>query len=214
MENKNFGAYIALFGADGAGKSTVANAIEELCTSRGIGTCRYHWRPQILPRLRKATRSTDPVSPFRGQSRSRLASIALYLYYFIDFMIGYYIRIRGEISNGYLILHERYYYDVIFDPERYRLRPLRRLAKFLALLVPQPHLIVVLQGDPMVIAERKGELTAGEVRSQQAEMIETLVLYGSLCKVDVTLNSPEDIAHLILQTAVEMIDRHHPERKE
>ena len=51
MKNKVY--IFALFGPDGSGKSTVADICQEILEKSNINVVRLHWRPRVLPSLKK-----------------------------------------------------------------------------------------------------------------------------------------------------------------
>lgn len=191
--------YIALLGVDGAGKSSVADEISERCLRHGVGTTHYHWRPRVLSIRKLNSPEIGDMPPYRGSLRNPMLSIFILLFAFLDFLAGYHFRIRKEIQRGNLVLHERYFYDVIFDPHRYNLKIPRGLALRLSRSLPKPDLVVLLIGDPMAIAHRKEEVGILAVEQMQTEMANNLPGLARVFKVDTTRAKPKSIACTILE---------------
>lgn len=197
---------MALFGPDGTGKSTTAGYIEALCKERGLITHHYHWRPRLLPSLNVGTSEIDVSRPDELIPRSWIISLVTYIYFFCDFFFAYFIKLRPLIMKGDIILYERYYYDILFHPRRYRAQEIRFIAEILARLVPRPDRIVLLYGEPSVISNRKPELSLKEISRQQNIMIEYLSSFDKMQNIDVTNTTPHDVAHMITDVIFSCID--------
>lgn len=189
------GQLIAFFGPDGSGKSTTATLLAEMCSDQGIVTYRYHWRPRVLPSLNKARFSHHDVTrPDELPTRPWLASLFIYAYFFLDFTWAYLVKFRPLMKRGVVIIYERYYYDVLFHPKRYKLQPIASVGNILSRFVPKPDLIILMCGDSPTIHNRKPELPIEEIVRQQKEMKNQLVNFGVVLNVNVTTAEPEECA--------------------
>ncbi len=61
------------------------------------------------------------IDPHGKPPRGFLFSIFKLLYWAVDYWYGYLAVIRPDPSNPTLVMFDRYYHDVLVDPERYRL---------------------------------------------------------------------------------------------
>ena len=105
--------------------------------------------------------------------RGFLLSILKLIYWLADYWYGYATVVRPALLNSSLILFDRYYHDVLVDPQRYRLPDsTRRLAQFLAQLVPQPDLYILFDVPAEVLQQRKPEVTLDESRRQRLAYLE------------------------------------------
>lgn len=212
------GYLLAIFGSDGSGKSTVAKIIEDICREQGFSTSRNHWRPRLLPSLKKVGNTDfDTTRPNNLPTRPWLVSLGIYIYFFLDFFSGYFLRFQPLLRNGEIIIYERYYYDLLFHPKRYRLQQIRILANLLTFITPRPDLIVLLNGDPSVILTRKPELPLDEIYRQQKMMAQLLPKFGKVLRIDVTFTEPLDVARMIhrklFQNELTATFNHHEDRK-
>jgi thymidylate kinase len=154
------GLLVAVFGADGSGKTSVCRAVlEELAPH--FGGVRYlHFRP----RIGSGDHGGDPVSePHRDPPRGRLASLAKVAFYVADHRIGHAVRIRRDVSRGTLVLFDRYFHDLIVDPRRYRYGGSARALSFAARLIPRPDLVLLLDAPTEVLLARKPEVEPSEL---------------------------------------------------
>jgi len=71
------------------------------------------------------------------------------------------------LARSTLIIFDRYFHDVLVDPQRYRYGGPMWLARFLVFCVPAPDLILVLDAREEVILSRKCEVPSTEVRRQR-----------------------------------------------
>ena len=202
------GCLIAIFGTDGTGKSTVADLIEARYKALDLSTKRYHWRPRLLPSLKTNTAEMDVTCPDNLVLRPWIISLITYIYFFGDFFIANYLKIQPLIKKGEIILYERYYYDIMFHPRRYRSREIKMIVNLLTWMMPRPDLIVHLYGEPLIIQSRKPELSLDEISRQQTLMKQKLPKYGSVLSIDVTNMKPQNVADKIIG-AVDLLQHEH-----
>ena len=158
------GVWIALFGPDGVGKSTV---IEELKVQLGASfaaVIQFHFRPMFGRK-----RADRPVTNPHGQPpRGRFISLIKLIYWLLDCWCGYLFVIRPGLRRAGLVILDRYYPDILVDPLRYRLPPSsHRFARRLVALAPRPDLNVLLEAPIEVIRRRKSEVSVAESQRQQ-----------------------------------------------
>jgi len=158
------GSFVVVLGPDGVGKSTVCNNVIEQCKESFNSSWRFHWRPGLLPKLSRtpdsaAAAETPPVrSKYTG-----MISLGRFFYYWLDFVFGYWLVIYPKILRTTLVVGERYFPDVLVQPERYGFAVPRWLMRSAAWFVPRPDLIVLLKDDPDVIHARKPELSPARI---------------------------------------------------
>jgi thymidylate kinase len=162
------GLIVGILGVDGSGKSTL---IENLTSNLRPFYPRQHvihFQPGLFRR-----RSNVPVrNPHAKLPRSIFASWFKVVYYFIDWMLGYFGKLYILSSRSTLIVCDRTFDDLVVDPKRYRLQASDLLAAALRKLLPAPHLLLVLIGPPSSMHARKPELTIDEINRQQAVLTE------------------------------------------
>jgi hypothetical protein len=154
---------VLLVGPDGAGKTTVLEALQE---QLGRPVARAHSRPGLI-----AGREGDgaPVTdPHAQRPRGHLASLVKLAVVLIDTVLGSWIRWR-RLGRDQLLIVERGWYDLAVDPQRYRLpRSFSPLVDVLGRLVPRADAVVVLTGEPAAFHARKPEIGVPEVERQLA----------------------------------------------
>jgi hypothetical protein len=137
------GLLLAVLGPDRTDKSTL---IERLTESVGPAFRRnqiFQRRPHLLwPK-----ESCGPKADAQGQApRSTWSAIPRLFALLVDYWLGYLLLIRPLLVRSGLLVFDRYFNDLLVDPERNRYRGPRWLVKAICPLVPTPHLILVFDG--------------------------------------------------------------------
>ena len=184
---------IALVGPDGAGKSTLIRGL--LARDHGIFTnvVMRHWRPQLLPRLGAFVNAPAPtpssdgaVQPRRTAGRWNGLRLS---YYYLDFLVGGWVKDRVANSRQQLVLYDRCALDMQVDPARYGLRA-GALHPIARRLLPWPELVILLRCDAEQIHARKPELPVSELQ-RQLDAWQRLVDRGEVHAV-LTTDAPVD----------------------
>ncbi len=170
---KPSGKVITILGVDGAGKSTIINAIKPVLDhATHNATVVQHLRPTWLPPLArfkgKKEVATGPVlDPHGSKPSGFLGSLFRLIYLTLDYILGYWIKIRTKIAKQpTVVIFDRYAYDIALDPQRFRIKLPVSLIRWFTRLAPKPDIIFCLHGNPEVIAARKMELPIDEVTRQ------------------------------------------------
>lgn len=162
---------IAVVGPDGAGKSTVLQALARGDRLVFTEIRVRHWRPGVLPRLGSWSTGGGASGNGSGRSPRRVPGRFHWLrlsYYFLDFLVGAFVVDRIDSSRQRLVLYDRCFLDMAVDPVRYGLASPNGATSFWRLL-PKPDLIVLLETDPDRIHDRKPELSTEEIARQLDE---------------------------------------------
>lgn len=188
------GKFVVLVGPDGVGKTSVAEGV--LRERHGHY---FHFRPPLgrrwsPPAPGDTTRPTPP--PRSGVVVSVLRVVkALTL-----FWLGYLTAVRPEVSDGALVIGDRWGYGYLVHPHKLGVVASPRLARALLRVLPQPDLVFALVADPETIHLRKKELTP-EAAAAEVEAWSTLPI-SRLIRVDAERPVAEIVAEI-----VERLDR-------
>lgn len=173
------GLFVVVLGPDGSGKSTLVDRAADRLRGNFAGIWRFHWRPGLLPKPGGQRRMGPDKSPTSSPPPDRYAygywiSVFRYIYFLLDFIAGYWFLIDPKRRNNWLIIGERWYYDVLINPVRYGFRVPTWLLKAGARLVRQPDLTILLVAEPHDIHARKPELNPSQITDQLRSMKELL----------------------------------------
>jgi thymidylate kinase len=160
---------IAVVGPDGAGKSSVLQAVKGILPERFPlwGVQMRHWRPSLLPSIGAVAGKPQPEEgkpnlPRRKSGRFYFIRLA---YYGVDFLAGYILKDRRLRAGLTAVLYDRCFWDMYVDPVRFGLGSRQGMLS-LGRLLPGPNMIFCLDVDPETARARKGELADHEVAEQ------------------------------------------------
>ena len=115
---KQPGFTIAFIGTDGAGKSTIISKITPILNQAFHKSTYYeHMRPNKLPSIAKLFGKKEefnkPVTnPHASSSSGLLGSLLRWLYYTIDYTIGFFLKVWPKKAiRSWVWVFDRYYYD-------------------------------------------------------------------------------------------------------
>ncbi|MGA2865995.1 MAG: hypothetical protein ABSF95_16095 [Verrucomicrobiota bacterium] len=162
------GLTVALCGADGSGKSTAAGAVIQ--GLRGTFSPEkgreFHWKPPLFSAGRRAAREPT-IAPHSEPVRNALVSLLFFGFHWLEFFLGWPLRIQPVTFRGGLVVINRFYYDFFVDQRRYRLRvPLWLVGLGYRALV-KPDLVLLLDAPAAVLQSRKREVPPAETERQR-----------------------------------------------
>lgn len=208
---RSYSYNFAVIAPDGGGKTTFLEILindlnfYRVCTMEDNHISVYHFRPGILPNLgamgEKAgikKQDTDFTDPHRNAPANPISSFVRMVYYIIDYIVGWQIRVRRDVHRNKWTIFDRYSYDLMVDPKRTRLNLPDHVRSVLVGLTPKPNIVFLLKTTPEIIFKRKQELTLREIERQLNE-------YTKLAKKDnriVVLDaekSPEELAKIAIK---------------
>jgi len=162
------GKAIVLCGPDGCGKSTVGPLVVDglVRTFSPDKGAQFHWKPAVFSERRQAARgpATDPHSK---PPRNALISLLYFKLHWLEFFLGWHLRVRPKLFRGGLVLIDRWYYDFFVDQRRYRLQVPNLLVQIGLKLLPKPDLVFLLDAPVEVLRRRKQEVPESETRRQR-----------------------------------------------
>lgn len=185
------GLFVAVLGPDGAGKSTLIEGIVKEVAGAFRRTARFHLMPALLRRQGDGGPVTDPHGK---PPRSWFGSLLKLAYYWLDYTLGYWLKIRPLLIRSTLVLFDRYYDDLLIDPRRYRYGGPVWLARLLGRFIPKPDLFIILDLPAEVAHARKPEVPMEEARRLRERYLELAFSLPNAHVVDASRSLEEVVA--------------------
>ncbi|HEX2256384.1 MAG TPA: hypothetical protein VHG92_06730 [Afifellaceae bacterium] len=165
------GVYVAVLGPDGAGKSSLIDALQERLAGAFAGSTCYGFTPGLIHRLRHGP-YRENSAPHELPPRSWPMSVARALGYWLPYYtLGYLVR-HLDLARSRLVLSDRHFADVLVDPRRYRYGGPMWLVRLIWRLIPKPDLVVLLDAPPEVLQARKQDVPFAETARQRSAYLE------------------------------------------
>jgi thymidylate kinase len=205
------GLFVAMVGLDGAGKTSV---IEKLKQNTGAffmpgRTRTFYWRPFLLPPLqhlihplRKRKNQTVPEQESIADIGNRktqqwrwktcIPFLIKFIYYWLDFILGS-VRYKGIHARGGLVLFDRYYYDQMVFPHRFRFTVPMPIFRLFSKLIPQPDVVILLTAPTETLISRKKEFPENELTRQLGEYRNLLTPFKNFSELDTDRNIEETV---------------------
>ena len=176
----NTGVSIGFTGPDGSGKTTgIDMLLERIASVFKKAHKYYHFRPTLFGNLGEVAHSAgikkevdrDYSNPHRGGKTGKASSLARLAYYSIDYIVGYFVKVKSATRITRVVIFDRYYTDIICDSRRSRiyLNP-----KFLywwgKLFIPSLNYNILLTASSESILARKRELDEEGINTINAKI--------------------------------------------
>lgn len=162
------GMTVALLGADGTGKSTLADALHaELRPAfRSAANRTIKLRPGLLPQIGRLFGRRPTMEEYERPHRARPSgTLGTWLragWYWLDYVLGTLVKVAPLRRRNTLILFDRYATDWTVDPARYRMASGSRVVRALARLAPRPDVTIVTTAPLRTVRARKTEVSTRE----------------------------------------------------
>jgi serine acetyltransferase/thymidylate kinase len=172
------GLLIACLGPDGSGKSSVIRALHE----RPMVPFHQVHTMELRPRLMRP----GPVKgPGRALApRGTFGTAAKLLMFLADYWLGYWWKIRPKLVRSTLVVSDRYFDDVLVDPQRYRMHRPRAFTRMLLRWIPRPELWLVFDLPSEVLRARQADIATEEAIRLRAEYRRVLRAHENVVFLD------------------------------
>lgn len=162
---KPTGSWIAFFGPDGSGKSSLIKALADAIHPAFNNLHCYHLRPELLLSGASGARAAV-TNPHGKPARSLFASLAKLAVFCCDYVGGYWFCVRPRMVNSTFVIFDRYFHDLLVDARRYRYKAPRWVTSLVGSFIPLPDLVFILDAPPELLQARKQEVSFEESKRQ------------------------------------------------
>lgn len=162
------GFSIGFTGPDGSGKTTVIDMLlERIAPVFGTAHKYYHFRPMLFGNLGEVAHSAgikkevdrNYDQPHRGGKTGKINSLLRLAYYSVDYIIGYFLKVKTVTRITRVVVFDRYFTDIICDSRRSRIYLSREfLYCWKRLFIPSLNYNILLTASCDTILARKREL--------------------------------------------------------
>ena len=207
----NTGFSIGFTGPDGSGKTTVIDLmIENFGEVFRKAHVYFHFRPMLFGNLGEVAHSAglkkdvdrNYDQPHRGGKTGMLSSLLRLGYYSVDYLLGYFLRVKPVTRITRLAIFDRYYTDIICDSRRSRIYlPLKFLYGWGRCFIPSLDYNILLTAHTDTILGRKNELNREGIEAINAR-IDYLASKPSFYKV-LNEGTPQEAVAEILRIVFE-----------
>lgn len=169
------GFSVGFTGPDGSGKTTVIDrTIERLGDVFATAHAYYHFRPALFGNLGDVAHSAglkkevdrNYSDPHRGGKTGAVSSLARLGYYSVDYILGYFAKLKTKTRITRLVIFDRYFTDIICDSRRSRIYlPPKFLNIWRKLFIPSLDYNILLTASAETILSRKRELDEAGIRA-------------------------------------------------
>lgn len=181
---KPTGVIISVLGCDGSGKSTVIDQLinhsPEFEAFRGT---EYH---HLFATKKKSSGKPPVTNPHDQVSRSWMLSNLKLMYFLFKYIFGYWLIAYPQKVRSKLVIFDRYYYDILVDPRRYRHNGNLLLTQFIGRIIPKPDLFFVIDAPAEVLQQRKQEVSFEESKRQRQAYLDLKNKLNHLSIIDNT----------------------------
>jgi thymidylate kinase len=192
------GIFVVFLGPDGVGKSTLINYLTNVFSPAFRRHRVFHWRPMLLWRRKHCG---DAADPHRHPQHGTWWSLGRLFAHLLDYWLGYWLVMRPLLARSGLVIFDRYFYDLLIDPKRYRYGGPLWAVELLRALVPRPDLVFVLDAPEQILLSRKQEVAPEEVERQRRTYLKEAKGFVRTRVIDTSAAIPEIGAGLAQQMA-------------
>jgi thymidylate kinase len=192
------GIFVVFLGPDGVGKSTLIKYLTQVISPVFRRHRVFHWRPMLLWRRKH---SGDAADPHGRSQHGTWWSLGRLFAYLLDYWLGYWVVMRPLLARSGLVIFDRYFYDLLIDPKRYRYGGPLWAARLLFPLIPRPDLVFVLDAPEQLLLSRKQEVAPEEVLRQRRTYLKEAKGFVRTRVIDTSAPIPEVVAGLAQEMA-------------
>ena len=165
------GIFMIILGCDGVGKTSLIKQLSKTSKMSPSLFFRQYKYFHFAPFFKYQSKTGKVVQPTKEPPYNFIISFIKIIYLYFVFLFGYYFTTKLLLlrTNGVII--DRYFYDILVDPNRYRIKLSKKIIKFFSIIVPRPEITFIITANYKLIYERKKEIKLDQINEIQNKYV-------------------------------------------
>ena len=126
----------------------------------------------FAPFFKYQSKTHKIIHPTKEPPYNFIISFIKIIYLYFVFLFGYVFTTKLLLLRSTGVIIDRYFYDILVDPNRYKIKLPKKIIKFFSIMVPKPELTFIITADSKQIYERKKEIQLGQINEIQNKYVE------------------------------------------
>ena len=166
------GIFIIILGCDGVGKTSLIKKLFQASKMNYPSLVRKYKYFHLAPFFYYQNKTPQTSPPTKEPPYNSIISFIKIIYLYFVFLFGYVFTTKLLLVRSTGVIIDRYFYDILVDPNRYKIKLPKTIIKFFSIIVPKPELAFIITADYRQIYERKKEIRLDQINEIQNKYVE------------------------------------------
>lgn len=161
------GIFLIILGCDGVGKTSLINMFIKPISLNHAYLFRKYKYFHFAPFSKYQSKNPKISLPTKEQPYSFIISLIKIIYLYFVFLFGYIFTTKLLLKKSTVVIIDRYFYDILVFPSRYKIKLPSMIIKFFTKIVPKPDLTFIITANNQQIYDRKKEIEFNKIEEIQ-----------------------------------------------